>query len=100
MASGKWLDFSGMKYTNLVGEFLGTWLFMLSIVATGNVLVIGATLTLVIWLLSTTSGGHVNPAVSFGFYMKGNLSATEFLLYTLSQLLGATASIYTYSLLA
>ena len=61
---------------------------------------ISATLTLVIWLLSTTSGGHVNPAVSFGFYMKGDLSATELLLYTLSQVLGATASIYTYSLLA
>lgn len=83
----------------LIGEFLGTFLFVLSILVSGNPLVIGAVLALVIWLLSKISGGHVNPAVSVAFLLKGNLSFMELVGYTVAQLLAATASIYTYKAL-
>jgi len=88
-----------MTVLPLIGEFLGTFLFVLSILVTGNPAVIGAVLALVIWLLSKISGGHVNPAVSLAFLLKGNLSYTEMVGYTLAQLLAAAASVYTYKAL-
>ena len=89
-----------MDYFPLIGEFLGTWLFLLSILATGNSAVIGATLALVIYLLATTSGGHVNPAVSLAFYLKGSLSIAEFAGYVVAQLLGGAVSYYTFKAFA
>jgi aquaporin Z len=88
-----------MDFLPLLGEFLGTFLFLISILATGNVLAIGATLTLVIYLLSKVSGGHVNPAVSLAFFLKGTLTNTEFLGYVIVQLLGATAAYFSYKAL-
>jgi len=86
-------------YLTLLAEFLGTFLFTLSILVTGNPLVIGATLAFIIWLLSKVSGGHVNPAVSFAFFLKGSLSNAEFAGYTASQLLGAASSFYVFKAL-
>jgi glycerol uptake facilitator-like aquaporin len=84
----------------LIGEFLGAFLFVLSILVSGNPLVIGLVLALVVWLLSKISGGHVNPAVSLAFLLKGNLSYFEFVSYTVAQLVGAAASLYSFKLLA
>ena len=44
-------------------EFLGTFLLLISILATGNAFIIGATLALIILLVGGISGAHVNPAV-------------------------------------
>ena len=59
-----------MNVLPLFAEFLGTFLFVLSILVTGNAVVIGATLALIVWLLSKISGGHVNPAVTLAFFLK------------------------------
>ena len=80
----------------LIGEFLGTFLFLMSILVVGNPLVIGGVLALVIWLLSKTSGGHVNPAVSLAFYLKGSLSNMEYIGYMGAQFAAAIAALYTY----
>ncbi|KAL3989894.1 Major intrinsic family protein [Acanthocheilonema viteae] len=37
------------------------------------------------------SGGHMNPAISFAFYLCGNLSAFKFIMYSIAQLFGALA---------
>ena len=84
----------------LVGEFLGTFLFVLSILVTGSPLLIGLTLAMIAYILSDISGGHVNPAVSLAFFLKGDLSATKFISYALVQLLGATISLYTFNAFA
>lgn len=84
----------------LIAEFLGTFLLVLSILATGNPLVIGATLTLIIWLISKISGGYLNPAVSLMFFLKGNLNALETAGFMGSQFLAAAASFYTYKMFA
>ena len=81
----------------LVGEFLGTFLFVLSILVTGNPLMIGLTLALIVYILSDISGGHVNPAVSLAYFLKGDLSAAKFITYTLVQFVGATFSLYTFN---
>lgn len=83
-------------YLELLAEFLGALLLVLSIFVTGNAIVIGATLALVVFLLGSTSGAHVNPAVSLAFWLKGALSNLELAGYMAAQLLGGAAALYTY----
>lgn len=83
-----------------LAEFMGTFALLLSIFATGNFAVIGATLAVVIYLIGGVSGGHVNPAVSVAMYVKGSLSAMELAGYIVAQVLGAAAGLYTYKALA
>jgi aquaporin Z len=80
----------------LIGEFLGTFLFVMSVLVTGNPFVIGGVLALVVWLLSKTSGGHLNPAVSLAFYLKGSLSNMEYIGYMIVQFIAGAAALYTY----
>jgi len=84
----------------LVGEFFGTFLLLMSIFATGNAFVIGATLALIVLLLGGISGAHVNPAVSVAMLVKGAITGTEFVTYTMAQMLGAISAWYAYSTLA
>jgi len=89
-----------MMVLPLVAEFFGTFLLLMSIFATGNALVIGLTLALDVWLLGGISGSHVNPAVSIAMLVKGAISPTEFVTYTLAQLAGAVSAYYAYNTLA
>jgi len=89
-----------MNYLPLVAEFFGTFLLLMSIFATGNALVIGATLALDVYLLGGISGSHVNPAVSLAMLMKGAISTTEFMTYSMAQLAGGAAAWYAYKALA
>lgn len=88
-----------MNVLPLVAEFFGTFLLLMSIFATGNALVIGLTLALDVWLLGGISGSHVNPAVSIAMLVKGAISPTEFVTYTIAQLAGATSAWYAYNAL-
>lgn len=89
-----------MWFVPLVAEFIGTFVLLLAIFATGNFAVIGAALALIIFAIGGISGGHVNPAVSLAMYVKGSLTATELAMYVVAQLLGGVASLYTYRALA
>jgi len=84
----------------LLAEFLGTFLLLMSILATGNALVIGGTLGLLVLLLGGVSGCHLNPAVSLAMLLKGSIGAMEFATYTGVQLAGAAAALYAYQVLA
>jgi glycerol uptake facilitator-like aquaporin len=85
----------------LLAEFLGTFLLVLSIFASGgNAYVVGGTLAVVILLTAKLSGGHANPAVSAAMYAKGALSLNELLAYTASQVAGGVASLYAYRVFA
>jgi aquaporin Z len=90
-----------MKYNNLIAEFLGTLLLVLSILASGgNPLFIGLTLSIVIFFAGKTSGGHVNPAVSFAMYLRKRISMNDFLAYVVAQMLGGVTSVYLFKMLA
>jgi aquaporin Z len=74
-----------MKY---LMEYLGTLLFVFVILKMPNPLVIGLTLALLIFVASTTSGGHFNPAVSMAMWVRKSLRTNDALMYMVMQLLG------------
>ena len=86
-------------------EFLGTFtlcfagqgaIVMQQAAGTNNLLVIavahGLALAVMISALGTWSGGHFNPAVTFGFWVTQRMSLTSAITYWVSQLLGAIAA--------
>ena len=85
-----------MNTLPIISEFLGSFLLLLSILATGNAFVIGATLTTIILLIGGVSGAHVNPAVSVAMYLKGGLSLNELLAYSAAQVVGGASALYAY----
>jgi len=66
------------------------------ILVTGNPIMIGATLALVMFLTSSISGGHINPAVSFAMVSIKQLETEQLLPYVASQVLGGLAAVEVY----
>src|SRR3989344_3112020 len=84
---------------NYIAEGAGT--FLLVFIGTlavalggGSVLLVsltfGVMLFLIVLLLGPVSGAHVNPAVSLGAWIKGDLSSHDIVPYWIAQFLGAT----------
>lgn len=87
-------------------EFIGT--FFLVFVGTGAVIVndisggalthlgialaFGLAVAVMIYTVGDISGAHMNPAVSYGFWLAGRFPASELLPYISSQCLGAIAA--------
>ncbi len=75
-------------------EALGTFLFVLSIIGAVNSgspltpLAIGLALAVLVYSTGHISGGHLNPAVSVGVFLRGGLSAVELVVYIVAQLIG------------
>jgi aquaporin Z len=85
----------------LLAEFLGTFLLVLAILASGtNPWIVGGALALIILLVGSMSGAHVNPAVSVAMFLKGALSTQELAAYMAVQVLGGAASLYAYNAFA
>ncbi|XP_012238039.1 aquaporin AQPAn.G isoform X1 [Bombus impatiens] len=85
-------------YRALIAEFLGTLLlnfFGCGSVVTGNVVAIslafGLTVAAAIQGIGHISGGHVNPAVTFGLMVIGKVPVIRGLLYVILQCIGAVA---------
>lgn len=90
-----------MKVTiaSYIAEYIGTFFFILAIFASGgNPLIIGGALILVIFLIASISGGHVNPAVSIAMYMNGSLTPSNLFSYVFVQLLGGASAYYAYKM--
>ena len=86
--------------TSYVAEYFGAFFFILGIIASGgNPLVVGGSLALVVYLIASISGGHVNPAVSLAMTLNGSISSTEMLGYVVAQLAGGASAFYAYKAL-
>ncbi len=80
---------------NYLTELIGTFFLVLTIGLTvlGGTpmapLAIGSALMIMVYMGGHVSGGHYNPAVSLGVWMRGKLDGKELLPYWISQILGA-----------
>ena len=88
-----------MKYTPYLAEYIGAFFFILAIFSSGgNPLIIGAALALVIYLIGSISGGHVNPAVSLAMMMDHKISRSTMFGYVAAQVLGGLSAYYAYQM--
>ena len=70
-------------------EFIGSFIFFSVILLKPEPFAIGIALIAGILFASSISGGHLNPAVSFMFYLKNTLTSKKLFEYVCAQLLGA-----------
>ena len=79
-----------------IAEFLGTFILVLAIFATGQAIPIGIALALSIYIVGTVSGGHLNPAVSVGMLASKSIDSKTCLVYILAQILGGLFAYVVY----
>jgi glycerol uptake facilitator-like aquaporin len=80
-------------------EFLGTFIFLSVIVATGNPWIIGAALAILIFLGLDISGGHYNPAVTLMTLYNKDITIYTAVAYITAQVAGGILAITTYNIL-
>lgn len=83
-----------------ISEFVGTFVLVLigcgvAVVTSANVvatsLAFGLSIVAMAYSIGNISGCHINPAVSLSMFLTKQISAKEFALYVVSQILGAIA---------
>jgi aquaporin Z len=85
-----------MNFYKYLAEFFGTFTLVMVTLVTGNPLIIGVTLTLIILLTSSISGGHINPAVSFAMVSIKQMETELLIPYIASQILGGLTAVEIY----
>jgi aquaporin Z len=88
-------------------EFIGTFFLVLTVGCTviGNgagafaPLAIGSALMVMIFAGGHISGGHFNPAVTLGVWLRGKCEATDVVPYMISQIMGAVLAAFAVKLL-
>ena len=73
----------------VLAEYLGTTAFLSSVAFVGTPVVIAGTLFVVILLIGTISGGHVNPAITLWSFLSGKITQTKAISYVGAQAAGA-----------
>jgi glycerol uptake facilitator-like aquaporin len=80
-----------------LSEALGSFVFFLIILTTGDKLMIAVALFIGILLaIAGGSRGQLNPMVTFMTFMQGNMASDEALYYVGAQLVGAFAAVKWY----
>src|SRR6201984_3037981 len=90
-----------------IAEFIGTFFFVLTIGCTvigsgaGALapLAIGSALMVMIFAGGHISGGHFNPAVTLGVWLRGKCDAKDVTPYMISQFIGAVLAAFTVKFL-
>ena len=78
----------------LLTEFVGTFIFLSVIIATGEAIPIALTLAAMILFGGKISGGHFNPAVSTMFLVKGDIDMVTYMAYIMVQVLAGISAYY------
>src|SRR5579864_1335659 len=90
--------------TRLLTEFAGTFVFFSVIALSGPTgalapLAIGLALTAMVYMGGHVSGAHYNPAVTFGLFLRGVISASTMAAYWIAQLVaGILAFAFGYAI--
>jgi aquaporin Z len=77
----------------VLGEFIGTFVFLLVILVVGQPIPIVVGLLAAILAFGNLSGGHFNPAVSTMMLAKGDINVAQYVMYVLAQVLGGLAAL-------
>ncbi len=109
----KKIDLKKRAFQKLAAEFIGT--FFLVFAGTGAIIIndvsggaithlgialsFGLAVAIMIYTLGDISGAHLNPAVSYGFWLAGRFPKHKLLPYIAAQCLGALAASFTLYLL-
>jgi aquaporin Z len=80
-----WLVLGGCGSAVLAANFNGAGIGLL-----GVALAFGLTILTMVFTFGYISGGHFNPAVSFGLMVAGRFRAADFIPYVIVQVIGAT----------
>jgi aquaporin Z len=77
----------------LLTEFVGTFIFLATIALSGVAgplapIAIGSALMVMVYMGGHISGGHYNPAVSFGAFLRGAIDVTTMAAYWVVQFVG------------
>jgi glycerol uptake facilitator-like aquaporin len=79
-----------------LAEFFGTLTFVYIVLATGNPLAIGASLSLVLLFTHNISKGGVNPAVAIAMASAGQIESRDLVPYCLAQIFGGLTALELY----
>lgn len=82
----------------VLGEFIGTFIFLLVILVVGQPIPIVIGLLAAILAFGKLSGGHMNPAVSTMMLAKGDIDLMTYLLYVVAQVLGGLTALMWWTL--
>ena len=82
----------------VLGEFIGTFIFLLVILVVGQPIPIVIGLLAAILAFGSISGGHMNPAVSTMMLAKGDIDILTYILYVIAQVLGGLAALLWWTL--
>jgi aquaporin Z len=77
-------------------EFIATFIFLSIIIITNNPIAIAVALLAMLYFSGNITGGHINPAITTMFYIKGDIKLNDTIFYIGSQFLGAIAAYYFY----
>jgi aquaporin Z len=86
------------KFIKYLVEFLGTLIFLHVILTSGNALLIGGTLALMITIFGPLSGGHFNPAVTIMMAVSKKIQWIDAVPYIVAQVAGGLAAIHLHTL--
>ena len=86
-----------MNVLAILVEFLGTFIFLSVIVATGNPWAIGATLAVLAFLGGAISGGHFNPAVTIMTLYTRGIAGDNAAAYIVAQVVAGLLAVSVYN---
>ena len=86
-----------MNMLAVLVEFLGTFIFLSVIVATGNPWAIGATLAVLAFLGGSISGGHFNPAVTIMTMYNRGIASESAVAYIVAQVVAGLLAVTVYN---
>jgi aquaporin Z len=87
-----------MITNKLIAEFIGT-LFLVTAALLGGGAAAAATLVIVIYAMGHISGGHYNPAVSLGVFLRGRMTQRELIEYIVAQAAAALVAVLVFKFL-
>jgi len=84
----------------LLSEYLGTFLLVFVVMITTNPLIIGLTVTIILFLVNKYGSGFINPALTYSMYLQSKISLKEFLSFLAIQIVATLSSYGVYTIVA